>query len=122
MSTKQPFNAELYSRAQAGPLDAVLFSRVAKAETGRVNSAAKSRGITGAALVRLVLLDWVEKNKNTKTRKVALPHDIKLDTALFVRINKELFDQVNKTAKQREITTTDLIRTAVVEWLERQGE
>jgi 3-methyladenine DNA glycosylase Mpg len=112
--------SDLYTRAQTADLSAVLFARVAKGESSRVAAAAKQRGITAAALVRIVMLEWLEANKTNKEAKTAAPKRGKLTTALYVRVSEKMSDLVNATAKKREITAGELVRTVMLEWLDKQ--
>jgi hypothetical protein len=118
------FVSDLYTRAQTADLSAVLFARVAKGESSRVTAAAKQRGLTAAALVRIVMLEWLEANKTSKEPKDAAPKKRgkqgQLTTALYVRVSEKMSDLVNATAKKKELTAGELVRTVMLEWLDKQ--
>ena len=120
MPKNKEYVSDLYTRAQTSDLSAVLFARVAKSESKKVTNAAKQRGLTAAALVRMVMLEWLEANKTTDEVKKAVPKHGELTTALYVRVSEKMSDLVNTTAKKKNLTAGELVRTVMLEWLKKQ--
>lgn len=106
----------LWQRSQSAPLEAVLFARVTRVENERVNAAATRRGLKLAALVRMIIVEWLDKNSDDFPITL-LPKGKDLSSALYIRVSSEQADLVNRTAIRKGVGAGELVRTVVLNWV-----
>lgn len=97
----------------------VLFARMARGELDKLNAIAAARGVTAAACVRIVILEWLSQSKDKPIKRAPIKEELK--SALYVRAPVDVVDQVFDASDAHDMTMGDLIRAIVLGWIAEQG-